>query len=246
MEHVVRFKCIGEAGIHLRQKVNADQVRQTEDAGFGDAEWLAHHRVGLFHRNALGHGFGHRRLNPETAKPVGDEPRPVLAGHDALAERHISKVFDGRQRIGIGLRTAHDFQQSHVAWRIEKMGDEEVAPEFRRRIAHQIGKRNGRGVGRDDGVRRFGLANLCIELALDLGLLDNGLDDPVAVTQLRHVAIDAECCHQTGIGRQHEGGRFGLEKARHGGLGNVARHIEQQHRHAGIGHLRRDTAAHDA
>ena len=94
----------------MRQQVDADQIGQAEDAGLRDAEGPAHHGIGLLDAQTLRKGLGHRRLHPETAEPVGDEARAVLAMHGGLAQPMIGEAADRFHGFGIGRGAGDDFE----------------------------------------------------------------------------------------------------------------------------------------
>ncbi len=133
------------------------------------------------------------------------------------------------------------------------MGDEEAAAELVAAPVDQLFERDRGGVGRD---RRAGLLQLfkpCIKVLLDVQPLDDGLDDPVAFGDAFEVIVDVAGLDQLRRSLRHEGGGIGLEHLRDRALGHgiavvtLLRHdVEQQHRHARIGDLRRDPCAHGA
>ena len=90
-----------------------------------------------------------------------------------------------------------------------------------------------------------------VQRSLGLGALDHRLDDPVAPPQPAEIVLGVAHLDQPRRVRVHERRRLGVQhpRDRAGGqcvaIGAVARgKIQQQHGHAGIGHLRRDGCTH--
>ncbi len=103
-------------------------------------------------------------LQPINAEPVRNESRAVLAAHDALAEYEIRAGGHVLGERRIGRRPGHDFQQPHIARRVEEVRDQKIALE---RVAESLGEqreRNRRGVRGDRGA---GLAH-GVEFAVQL------------------------------------------------------------------------------
>ena len=239
------------AGGHFRDQVDADQIEQPEHAGLGDAHRAAQHGVGLLDGQAQLDRPIDRRLQPVGADPVGDEARGILRAHHALAEAEIGEAGDRLQSLRPGRRAGDHLQQPHEARRIEEMGDQEVAPEALRLLPGEIGQRDGRGVRGDDAARPADGLQPPVERLLGRRLLDDRLDDPVDVGQGREVVLQVARGHQLGRIRGHERRRLCPEHPRDGAArertpiaGPVRHDIEQQHRHAGIGDMRGDPAAH--
>ena len=237
----------------MRHQVEADQIGETEDAGLGNTQRFADHGVGHFHRNAHAERFQHGGLDPVDTDTVGDESGGVLAVDHALAQTVIAEYLHGGDRIVTGLAALDDLQQTHVARRIEEVGDEEILGKPRRHVGHQMVQRNGRGVGRDQRTRFTHSVDLAIEVLLDVETFDHRFDDPVAVGQQFHVVFDVTGGDQSGIALVHKGRRIGLEQFCYGRVGDdvtvlrpFRNDIEQHHRHPGIGHVSGDTRPHDA
>ena len=253
MEPVSLRQQAAEALVDVRHQVEADEVDEAENAGLRDAERPAHHGIRLFDRQLGIHRVQHRHLQPVDAEPVGDEAGAVVAGDDALAHRDIGEGGDFFDHRRVGLRPGDDLQQPHVARRVEEMGNQKVFGKSLRTPFDQRAERDGGGVRRH---RRAGLAHridLGIERLLHVEALQHDLDDPVAIGELLEIVVDIADLDQLGVARRHQRRRLCLEHP----LDGAARHrravlfvladdVEQQHRHAGIRHLRRDARAHDA
>jgi hypothetical protein len=120
-----------------------------------------------------------------------------------------------------------------------------------------------RGVRRDEGAGRVAEHGLDAgeEVLLDLEVLDHGLDDEVALRELREVVVEVADAHQRrAAGVEERRGRVlralssppcGEAVARRGvrllRLGEVRRHdVEQQRLDARVGEVRGDAVPHDA
>jgi hypothetical protein len=154
-------------------------------------------------------------------------------------------------RISVG--AGHDFDEPHVARRIEEMGDQKVLFELIVPPLDQMAKRNRRGIGRYRRARTLELLELGVERLLDVEPFDDRLDDPVAFGHPLEMVVDIARFNELRRSLRHEGRRIGLQHLRDRTLRHgvtiaalLGHDIEQQHRHAGIGDLRCDAGAHDA
>ena len=162
-------------------------------------------------------------LQPEDADPVGDEARRVPAPDDAFAQAPVGEIgqrLKGRRPPG---GPGDDFQQAHVARRIEEMRDGEVARGLGGQAFDKLGERHGRGVGAEDRPRPLHRQHAPVEGALDLQVLDHRLDDPVAILQAVEMILDIARPDQPGIVLMHERGGIGLGQALDGRLGDQRR-----------------------
>ena len=137
----------GQAGIDVRHEIEPHQVDEAEHTGFRDPHGLADDRIRLLDSQALLDGLDHPDLQPVDPEPIGDETRAVLAAHDALAENAVRKAGHSFCQMRIAVRARHDFQQTHVARRIEEVRDEKVTRERRGHSLRQQRQRNGGRVG---------------------------------------------------------------------------------------------------
>ncbi len=107
---------------------------------------------------------------------IADEAEAVAHHHTGLADALGHRL---RRRHDVGCRgaTAHDLDQAH-----DVRGAEEVHADDRLRPAHRrcdaIHVQGGR-VGREDGVGAANTIELPEDLALDVHILEHGLDDQV-------------------------------------------------------------------
>ena len=155
--------------------VEADEVHQRERA-HRQAAAQPHRRV-----DVLAGGVAvleHRDGVVEVAEQqrVGDEAGPVADGHVDLAQP-LGQRLDVLDDLGLGDDGAHHLDQLH-----DRRGVEEVHADDLARPAggdRDLGDRQGRGVGRQDGVRRADPVQLGEDLGLELHALGHGLDDQV-------------------------------------------------------------------
>ncbi len=173
--------------------------------------------------------------------------------HDALAEHPVGEVGDGCGKLRVRVLVRDNFQQPHVARRVEEMRDEEVAREGIAQPLCQLMQRDGRCVGGDRGTGPPHRVDFPVERLLDVEAFDDGFDDPIAVRDLGQVVFDVAGSHELRRSRGHERRRLGLQHLRDGVLGKpiaIARargnDVEQEDRNAGVGELRGDAGAHDA
>ena len=233
-----------QAAGDMRHQVQPDEIQQAEDARPGHAHGPPGHGIGFLDREAQLRGVVHRRLHPQRADAVGDEARRVLRHYHRLAEAPVGGLADGGEHARIGPRAGHHLQQPHVARRVEEMRDQEMPRAFRRHSLGQRLQRDGGGVGGQHRPRLHHPVEPRIEFALGLQPLGDRLHHPVAIGEEVEVALQLARLHQLRRAAMHEGSRIGLEHRRQR-LRRTARHdIQQHHRQARIGHLRRDAGAH--
>ena len=138
-----------------------------EGVGFFDGEALLEHQL----RGGEHDGY---------ADAVGDEVGSVIGEDDLLAEEAIGEGGEGGKQPGVGFGDGDEFQEAHVAGRIEEVAAEEAgAHGFRECGGDEFDGQAG-GVG---GEQRLGLKVRCYaaeELMLDGEILGNGFNDPVA------------------------------------------------------------------
>ena len=236
-----------------RHQIEADQIDQPEHARAGDAHRAAADFVGFFNRQAQIHRRVDSGLQPEHAKAVSNESRRVVTGNDALAQRTIAEIAHQLDGVRVRLRPDDKLEQTHITHRIEEVRDHEILAELRRLIADQVGKRNGRGVRRDNRARLTDRIDALVKVALDLRIFQNGFKNPVALFDLWKIVIDVARRNQLdGIG-MHKGRRLGLCHAFDCALCQgiaISRilwnNIQKKDRNAGVGDLRRNLASHNA
>src|ERR1044072_7371155 len=138
--------------------------------------------------SALGqHAHSHQRTQPADA--AGRELRPLLRHPAALAQAPVEEAVDGARDFRLRPLSPYQFDQMQVARRVEEVRAEAVCAEL---FGEAFGNLADRDAARVRGDDRAGLAELLDaleELALDVEVLDDGLDDDVAVLDARQVVL---------------------------------------------------------
>ena len=76
---------------YVRLQVDANQVQQAKDTGFGDAHGFTDDRIGLLDGEPNLKGKTHRSPQPQDANAVGDKAGRILAVHHRFAQQAIAK-----------------------------------------------------------------------------------------------------------------------------------------------------------
>ena len=115
----------------MRQGVDADQINGTKSGGFGARRCRSGNSINLFN----GHLHGQHVLDSfedgVDTDAVGNKVGRILGVNDAFTEAAADKIRHARYDRRVGLPAGDNFQQAHVAGRIEKMGNQEVFADFR-------------------------------------------------------------------------------------------------------------------
>ena len=114
---------------------------------------------------------------------VADEVRRILGHHHALAETMVGEMADGLDHLGPRLRRRDDLEQMEIARRVEEVCAEPVPPEVVAPPLRERRDRNARRVGGDDRTGAADGVDLREQSALDVELLDDRFDDPVALAR---------------------------------------------------------------
>ncbi|EWS64542.1 hypothetical protein Y695_02213 [Hydrogenophaga sp. T4] len=237
---------------HVGHGVQAHHVGGAEGAAAGTAQALAgqvvHHVVG---EAKVLHLF-HRGQHAGDADAVGHKVGRVLGAHHALAQAAGDEGFQVVEDLRLGGGRGDQFHQRHVARRVEEVDATETRLDRFGQHFAELGDRQARGVGRDDGVRRDEGRDLRVQVELPVHALGDGLDDQVAVFQLLHVLFVVGLADQVGVGRHAQGrGLELLEVLDRAGDDAVlraflGRQVEQHHRHLDVDQVRSDLRAHHA
>ena len=168
---------------------------------------------------------------------------------------HIAKARNSLHSFAIGLGRGYQFQQAHVARRIEKVRAEPMAAEIVAESFRDFIHRQAAGVRGDDcpgAPPRFHPAQ---QVALDVQVFDYRLDDPIAIRERLQVVFEVADLDQPCQRSLKEGRRLRFLQCLQRCRGNAiargtscvgCRHIEQQRRHAGVRHMRSNARAHGA
>jgi len=208
----------------VSQDVEADEIGQAEcrhlrpaDRSSGQCVHFLDAKVHLLHQ-------AHDVQRGERPDAISNEVRRVLCVDHAFAHVEIAEVRDGLHRCWIGVGRRDKFQQPHVARRIEEVRSKPIAAEVVGKTLDDLGHRQAAGVRRNDGAGLADCLNLAQQAALDLQILDDGLDDPVHVGQVVQIVVEVPDRYQPGERRFEERRRLRLHRGfQTGGCNTVAR-----------------------
>ena len=157
----------------------------------------------------------------------------------------------------IRFRRGNEFQQAHVTRRIEEVCPEPRAAEVVGESFRNFSDGQAAGVGGNDSARLANSFNFAKQRPLEVEILDDGLDDPVNLSQLLQVVVEVAHGDQAGKRSIHKGcglGFLGRVKTRGSNLiargrararRNVSRnYVEQVAGHTGVGKMCGDAGAH--
>ena len=176
-------------------------------------------------------------------------------------------MLEGGKDGGVSLGTGDQLKQREVARRVEEVGAEAVLPERRAAAFDNLGDGDARGVCGDNGLGLTDGLKARHQRLLGAKLLDNHLNDPVAVGQLGEIILGVAERDQAGAPLVVEVGRARLPHPVEAALDNAVphggvrqgqpprlllrsqlggRHIEQQHWQADTGNQGGNRGAHRA
>ena len=168
-----------KVGGDVGEDVDADEIGEAEGAGARPADGGAGQRVDLFDgESLLEHQVGGVEHDRD-ADAVGDEVGRVVREDDLLAEEAISESGESGDDGGIGFGCGDDFQQTHVARRIEEVRAEEAAANGGNR-GGDAGDGQAGSVGGEEGVRSEMRKHAGEERGFDFEIFGDGFDDPIA------------------------------------------------------------------
>ncbi|MPL88377.1 hypothetical protein SDC9_34397 [bioreactor metagenome] len=246
VDRVVGGQLAHQRAPDARDHVDADQIRQAEDAGARDAE-DGLHGVGLLDRQTKAQRLDHGDRHPGAADAVGDEAGGVAAVDHRLAQHRAPGLADeGLRRPAV---LGDQLEQRHVPRRVEEMRDREARRERGAEALGQQFAQDRRGVRRHHRAGRQERRDLGEERALDLEVFDHRLDDPVGLGDAGDVILDVAGAHERGGAGAGETARLQLRGDAGLGAGvavALGRDVEQVDRNAGVGELRGDARAHRA
>ena len=175
---VVGHQFIGVGG-HVRQHVQAHQVGSFEHRRFGSTHKGAENGIHILDRKPLLlhqlHGLYHP-LNPDA---VCDKIGGVLGPDNSFPEDSFSEIGHEGEDFGQGFLTGDNFQQSHVANRIEKVGSQKMLVEFLAQARGHGLERNAGSVGGNDGTGFSDRLYPLEQLLFYFQVFHHHLDNPV-------------------------------------------------------------------
>ena len=173
----------------MHVEADADQVHEPEDRRLRDPERPPHDCVRFLDAQSSINGLRDRAREPEAPQAIGDEGRCVLAAHDGLAESHVGEPGEGLDRVGPRVGAARELEQPHRPGRVEEVRDSEVGDERLGCADEELRDRDRRRVRSHDGGRLPRGVEPPVEVALDVDILDDRLDDPVGVADELEAAV---------------------------------------------------------
>ncbi len=138
LEHLVEDRrklaasdALRKVGGDVGENVDANQIGEAESSGARPADGRAGERVDFFDgQSLLEHQIGGVEHDRD-ADAVGDEVGRVVREDDLLAEMRSANAEKAATACGIGFGSGDDFEQAHVARRIEEVRAEEAAAQVR-------------------------------------------------------------------------------------------------------------------
>ena len=175
---------------NVHEGIKAYQVRGAEGRTLGVPDQRAGQEVDLLDGEVqLLHGT-HDVQHAEDSDTVGDEVGRVACDDDALPQSPVDEVLESGRDSGIRRRTGDDLEQVKVARRIEEVGPEKVTAEFVVKVLHHGVDGQPRCVGADDGSGFAMLGRPRENLALDVKVFLDDLDDPVGLGDALPVILE--------------------------------------------------------
>ncbi len=237
---------------HVAHGVQAHHVGSAESAGLGAAELGAGEVVDHIATQAellrLMDGGHHA----EDADAVGDEVGRVLGAHHALAEGGDKEAFELVEDLSLGRGGRDQFDQMHVARRVEEMHAAEARLQGRIEAFGQRRDRQARGIGGEDRIRRDEGGDLLVQVVLPVHAFGDGLDDQVAALQQFEVVVivgDLDASSIVLVAQRRRAEFFeALDGFQHDAVlgAGRCRQVEQNHGDFGIDAVGGDLRAHDA
>ena len=239
----------------MAENVESDEIAEAEGAGFGPADCGSGEGIDFFDAEVHFLHYAHDVEHGEGADTVGDEVGRVFGAHDALAEVEIAEAGDRFHRGGVGVGGGNDFEQPHVARRVEEVRAEPRAAEVVGEAFGDFGDGQSAGVGGDDGSRLADGVNFAEEFTFEVEVFDDGLDDPVNFGELFEIVFEVADGDEAVERGLHEGGGLRLDGSFFSGGGDaIARgavgvggnDVEQVRGNTGVGQVRGDAGSHGA
>ena len=236
----------------VRQGIETDHVGGAIGGALRTTDLRTGQRIDFVETEAEGLGVVHDGEDGKDADAVGDEVRRIQRTDDALAETRGQPGFQCVQRAGIGALRADDFNQVHVARRVEEMDAAEARPDIFRQALGQRVHRQAGGIGSDNRVGADVRRDLGVEVVFPVHALGDGLDDEVALGEQRQVFVVIGGVDELELALAGERRRVELLEAVEGLLDDTVlvsffrRQVEQHDRHVGIGEVRGNLRAHHA
>ena len=237
-----------EVGGDVGEDVDADEIGEAKGSGAGPAEGGAGERVHFFDGEALlEHEVGGVEHDGD-ADAVGDEVGRVVREDDLLAEDAIGEGGKGGDDGGIGVGGGNDFEQAHVARRIEEVRAEEAVSGLDGQCRGDVRYGQAGGVGGEERVRGEMREDAGEQRGFDFEIFGDSFNDPVAPGEFGQVVVEVAGSDERGERGLKEGGGLGFGESVEGRAAAAPRclwrEIEEEHGDSGVGEMRGDAGAH--
>ena len=204
MESITVWQDAAKRGDNINHQVDANQIIETEHTCLGNPHGAAHQRVSLLNCEVATHGLINPDLKRKDANAVAEETRGVCASHNTLAKDTVIEICKPINDVVACFVTADQFQQPHIANRVEVMGNGKPLAEAVRHVFDQQADWDGRGVGAHNTVGTDSLVKATIQGFLDIQTFNNSFNDPVCICQLVKVIINGAGVDTGSVSLMHQ------------------------------------------
>ena len=198
-----------EVGGNVGEDVDADEIGEAKCSGARPADGGTGERVDFFDSKPCSSirfgGVEHDR----DADAIGDEVGRVVREDDLLAEHAIGEGGEGGDDGGIGVGSGNDFEEAHVARRIEEVRAEEAVSD-RRECGGDLRDGQAGGVGGEKRVRSEVRKDAGKQRGFDFEIFGDGFDDPVALGEFGQIVVEGAGGDERGERRLKKGGGLGF------------------------------------
>ena len=236
----------------VRHGIQPHHVGGAVGSALGATDGRAGERVHHIEAQLEFGGVVHGRENGKHADAVADEVGRVARVHHALAQRGGQKGFQCLEHAGIGRLARHQFDQVHVAGRVEEVHSAEARAQLVRQGARHLVDGKAGCIAGNDCIFRKMRGNLPVEVELPVHAFGDGLDHKVAARQ--QIQVRVVVCRNQAAGQRLVTQRRGFQLAKvlygldcHRIAGTfLGRKVEQNGLDAGIGQVGGNLCPHDA
>ena len=167
--------------------------------------------------------------------------------------RAVLMVSDGIDRCLVRFRRWNDFQQPHIARRIEEVCSKPRPAELIRKTLRNFRDRKPAGIGGYDGPGFPDGPDFPEQTPFDFQILDDGFNNPIHFGEFLEVVFEVAHGHEPRQRRLHKRGGLGFPRGIESGGGDLItrgrvrvrrNNIQQITRYTGIGKMRGDAGAH--
>ena len=134
----------------MGQGVQAHHIGGAEGGTLGTPEERACQGIHLVEAQSMRFSMMHGSKNGKYANAIGDEVRRIFRAHHAFAERGHEEIFQLIEDHRIGRSLGNQFDQCHIARRIEKMNAAKTLAQRFGKYPRERGDRQARRVAGED------------------------------------------------------------------------------------------------